>query len=158
MMKFWKKETENGTWLLVQNGFEWGNDLLCRSIEHVDGYEFEDEDGKYVVSVRKAGGNIVEGYDSPVKLQVTVDYHSKFGVKCVFNEEYDLGENIAKLTNDLHEQRLEELEFAIYREFIENVTWGTYCPGNELSRGYVEISRAEAEKLAELAGYDIINQ
>ena len=157
-MKYWKKETEAGTWLMVQKGFEWGNDLLCRSIEHVDGYEYEtDEDGKYIVSVRKAGGNIVEGSDSPVRLQVTVQYHHpNLGVNTVFNEEYPLGENVAELTNDLHDQHLEDLEYAIYREFIENVTWGTYCPGDELAQGYEEITRQEAESLAALAGYDEI--
>lgn len=162
MLKYWKKETEAGTWLLVQNGFEWGNDLICRTIEHVDGYRHEDEDGEYVVSVRKAGGNIVEGTDSPLKLQVTVDYHSNLlGVNTVFNEEYPLGENIAELTNDLHDQHLEDLENAIYREFVENVTWGTYCPMTDdehRSRGYVEITRQEAEELAALAGYDEISE
>lgn len=29
MLQYWKKETEAGTWLLTQKGFEWGNDLLC---------------------------------------------------------------------------------------------------------------------------------
>lgn len=70
-MQYWKKETEAGTWLLVQKGFEWGNDLLCA------------EDG----------------------------------------------------------------------------VWGTYCPMSDdehIARGYTNITRQEAEALAELAGYDEI--
>mgnify|MGYP001375682921 CR=1 FL=1 len=41
---------------------------------------------------------------------------------------------------------------------VEDGTWGTYCPmadAEHLQMGYVKIDRAEAEELAELAGYDL---
>lgn len=161
MLKYWKKETENGTWLHIQKGFEWGNDLLCCTIEHLDGYTYETDEGEYIVSVRKAGGNIVEGSDILIQLHVTIDWHGESGVDCVFNEYYQPGENIVNITNDLHDQNLEELEFVIYREFIENIIWGTYCPMTDdehRARGYVEITHQEAEELAALAGYDELYQ
>ncbi len=164
-VNYWKKENADGTINLdVQKGFEWGNDLLCRTLAAVNGHEFETEKGgKYTVTVEKFGDSIVYGTGTPIRFRVTVDFFTKNEVgqdkfsSCVFNEEYDLTAPLSDLTNALHDQRLEDLEFDIAENFPE-CYWGTYCPMDDaehIRRGYTKITRREAEELAGLARYEL---